>query len=261
MSPEWFCYINGQVYGPLDAQAIRELAKRGQLKPTDQVKRGETGHWVMASSIKGLTFGTTLAVAPSQLSSEEVAEPMGLLSSAKNEGDLSPLPLGEVVEPKPSWISLLTLRENLSALLSCAALVVALVALGVVVFRDPLGSGIRHYDLSTPRASLESQIKMELDGDIRARLELQRQIQGKMLKERLSTLRVRKEAIFRGKKILFLAYKENGVDKYLTKSFEKDANTGFWLPTYVSTYEVTNEDKDLAAQMKRWEESGELTEK
>jgi len=65
VSQEWFCYINGQVRGPLDARAIRDMAERGQLKPTDQVRRGDDGQWAAANSIKGLTFWS-LAVAPSQ---------------------------------------------------------------------------------------------------------------------------------------------------------------------------------------------------
>lgn len=65
MSLEWFCFINGQARGPLDVRAVRVMAERGQLKPTDQVRRGNDGQWAAASSIKGLTFGS-LAVAPSQ---------------------------------------------------------------------------------------------------------------------------------------------------------------------------------------------------
>ena len=65
MSQQWFCYINGQIRGPLNARGVRQLADQGQLKPADQVRWGDDGQWSSAASINGLTFGS-LAVAPSQ---------------------------------------------------------------------------------------------------------------------------------------------------------------------------------------------------
>ena len=52
--------------------------------------------------------------------------------------------------------------------------------------------------------------------------------------------------------------KKKGVNKYDILSFEKDADTGFWIRTGVGAYEVEKDNKELANQMRRWEESGEL---
>jgi hypothetical protein len=141
-----------------------------------------------------------------------------------------------------------------SVALSLIALGIASTALGFVLFRDPLGAGIGKYDLSTPKSSLESRLKIQLNNDVRALLELERQIQGKKLKEKLDTLEIRKEAEFRGRKILFVAYKSDGINKYSLEYVEKDANTGYWLPTFVNSYDVEKENKDLAVQMRKWEE-------
>jgi ribosomal protein S27AE len=143
-------------------------------------------------------------------------------------------------------------------ILPSLSLVIAVAALGVAVFRDPLGSGISKYDFTTPRAALESRMKMELNQDIRAMMEFQIRVRGKKEKERLATLEVRKEAEYQGKKILFIAFKVDGVNKYDTESFEKDASTGFWIPAYVGAYEVEKDNKELADQMRRWKSSGEL---
>lgn len=125
-------------------------------------------------------------------------------------------------------------------------------------FCDPLGSGISKYDLSTPKAALVSQMKMQLNTDIRAVLELESRLKGRTLKEAISTLDVRKEAEYRGRKLLFVSFKEDGVTKHKVEAFTKDANTGFWIPDYVGEYEVEKDDKDLAAQMRRWKERGDL---
>jgi hypothetical protein len=69
---------------------------------------------------------------------------------------------------------------------------------------------------------------------------------------------VRKEAEWKGKKILFVAYEEKGVKKYNTIGFEKDAKTGFWLRHYVSSFEVRKDDERLARVMESWQDRGEL---
>lgn len=160
-------------------------------------------------------------------------------------------------EPKPSSAPRNQGRGMLGLILPCVLLVVALAALGVTLFKDPLGSGISKYDFSTPRAALESRMKIEMNNDVRALLELDTRVNGKKQKEQLDTLEVRKEAEYRGKKILFVAYKEDGINKYTVQSFEKDASTGYWLTSYVSAYDVEKDNKELAGQMRKWKDSGE----
>src|SRR5262249_13880419 len=77
-------------------------------------------------------------------------------------------------------------------------------------------------------------------------------------KEAIETMEVRKEAEFKDKKILFVAFKEAGVNKYKTEAFEKHTETGFWIPTYLRSYTVAKDNKQLAEQMKMWEDDGQL---
>lgn len=93
---------------------------------------------------------------------------------------------------------------------------------------------------------------------MRAEIELSSLVRGKDLKEELETLEIRKEVEFQGRKILFVAFKQKGVNKYEVTGFEKDAETGFWKQTGASAYSVEDANKELADQMRRWEKSGEL---
>src|SRR5262245_20426907 len=73
--------------------------------------------------------------------------------------------------------------------LSIAALLLALIALLVACFRDPLGSGMSRYDFSTPRAAVQSEAKIAANGDVRAVLEREG-VGGKKAKEKARTLEV-----------------------------------------------------------------------
>jgi|LakMenEpi03Aug12_release.lakeMendotaPanAssembly.Ray.scaffolds.fasta_scaffold63438_5 hypothetical protein len=65
---QWFFAKDGREYGPFDAAGLREAARSGQLRPTDQVRRGDLAQWAAASRVKGL-FAEG-AVAPSGKSAE-----------------------------------------------------------------------------------------------------------------------------------------------------------------------------------------------
>jgi hypothetical protein len=148
-----------------------------------------------------------------------------------------------------------------SFVLSFLALAAGLTALGLVLFRNPLGHGMSRYKFSTPKEALVSTAEMEMNQDIRALLEYQA-VQGKpRIKERLKTLVVSKEADWKDKKVLFILYEEKGEKKYQTVSFEKDTDSGLWYRTYVSSYEVQKEDKALAEEMRAWEAKGEKDKK
>lgn len=146
-------------------------------------------------------------------------------------------------------------------IVSSLALIVAIVALVLPLFRDPLGSGLDSYDFSTPKAAMESRLKIRLNHDIRAQFELEKKLEGKRRQEELDTLEVKKQAEFRGRKILFVTYKQEDVSKYEVQSYEKHADSGFWVRSHVNEFEVEKEDKELAAQMRSWRKSGELDSK
>jgi len=54
MSAEWYYTKDGQKYGPLSAAELKELARSGQLAPTDMVWKAGMAEWKVASSVKGL---------------------------------------------------------------------------------------------------------------------------------------------------------------------------------------------------------------
>ncbi len=168
-------------------------------------------------------------------------------------------PLARARPVAPAGSAGRTLALAAALIMSFLALAAAGVALGIVWFRSPFpGSGLKKYDFSTPAAAYRSRLEIEANKDLRAEIELQTELHGPQIKEHLRTLQVKKEAEWRGKKILFVSYEQKGVKKHETVAFEKDAKTGYWLRSYVSAYDVRNENRDLADQMESWSRSGSL---
>jgi hypothetical protein len=134
--------------------------------------------------------------------------------------------------------------------------VLALVALGLHFFADPLGPGLARYDFTTPQAALVSQMQIKLRKDVRAAAELQALAEGDKIKEKLDTLEVRREADWNGTRILFIAYQEGGSKRYGIAGFEKNARTGLWAPVPVPLESVREQNPDLAKQIDSWEKEG-----
>jgi hypothetical protein len=150
--------------------------------------------------------------------------------------------------------------------MSSGALLLSLASIGIVVYfwffrDDPLGKGIDKYDFSTPTAALKAEWQMDNNADFKAALELARKTRKKTAEEKLVSVEVKKEAEWRGKKILFYSYREEGVTKYSPQGFEKHADTGYWMKTYVSTSSVREDNKSLADMIESWEKSGSFEPK
>jgi hypothetical protein len=69
---QWFCDIAGREIGPLSPEQFRAMAAKGQILPSDCVRRGVEGTWVLARQVKGL-----------------------FPPPAESSSHVSPLPLGE----------------------------------------------------------------------------------------------------------------------------------------------------------------------
>lgn len=52
--PRWFYSQQGQEYGPVSGEALKELAKLGRLQPTDYLWAEGMKEWAPASKVKGL---------------------------------------------------------------------------------------------------------------------------------------------------------------------------------------------------------------
>ena len=69
MALKWMIRRGEKERGPLSSQQLRNLASTGKLKPTDLVRRGETGEWKEASSVSGLLSRGDAASATAMVSS------------------------------------------------------------------------------------------------------------------------------------------------------------------------------------------------
>ena len=54
----WYCAIDGQQYGPLSTEELRDLAEQGRLRPTDHVRPTESDQWTKAAKVRGLFSAT-----------------------------------------------------------------------------------------------------------------------------------------------------------------------------------------------------------
>jgi hypothetical protein len=158
-------------------------------------------------------------------------------------------------------------KGKLSLVLSALAIVISLGVLGWQLVQskrdvhpapDSLGKGLSAYNFSTPKDALISELKIKKDRDIKAQLELLHFLPDRDVNEKLRTLQVRKQEVWKDKTILFIEYEKNGVKKYLTQGYVKDLASGKWLPRFVGSWEVRNENATLANQMENFQKTGQL---
>ena len=58
MPNDWYIKINNTEHGPLTSERLRQLAQQGKVTPETPLRKGPSGNWVRASSVKGLQFYT-----------------------------------------------------------------------------------------------------------------------------------------------------------------------------------------------------------
>lgn len=155
--------------------------------------------------------------------------------------------------------------------ISVIALVVAVIGLGLALFRDPMkpgfafsnpfGDGLSGYDFDSPTAAYKSELEIEKKRDLRAMLALQQKVKDREVQEHIDTLKVEEEVDYKKKdkdraveyKVLFTSYKENGQAKKRVVSMEKDTDTGIWHRRYLSPYDVEKDNKELGRKMQGWD--------
>src|SRR5262249_31440863 len=93
------------------------------------------------------------------------------------------------------------------SIMSILALLIAVVTACYVMFRDPPWGHLTKYNFSSPENALRSDMRMEANGDIHALIELNAKLDKKQLKEKSSSLEVKRTAEFDGKTALFIQYK------------------------------------------------------
>ena len=145
----------------------------------------------------------------------------------------------------------------MSFLLSLLAFAASLCALGLVYFRDPLAADMKKYDFSTPRASLDSRLKIEANNDFRAEQELKKtRLATKRKQEQLRTLVVKKDVEHRGYWLLFISYQQGGNPRHEVIAFDRNPD-GTWEPHELRPEDVEKDNWDLANQMRSWIRDGD----
>lgn len=89
MAIKWTVKRDQKEHAPVSSEQLRNLARAGKLKPTDLVRRGETGDWKKASSVAGL-------LAPGDVSRETAAAGPASEPAASPSPDGS-LPMGKLL--------------------------------------------------------------------------------------------------------------------------------------------------------------------
>jgi len=83
MANEWHYTKNGQRFGPVSGQQLKELAAKGQLGPNDLVWKEGMKQWLPASKVKGLLSGS--APTSAQVTSGVTTQPMKKASTQDDE--------------------------------------------------------------------------------------------------------------------------------------------------------------------------------
>lgn len=168
---------------------------------------------------------------------------------------------------------------NAPLILASLGCLVALLAAGYVVYRDPpwkakekeaapaagLSGNLGKYDFSSPEAAQRSMLRMQLDADVGSIIEYETKFDRKKRKERLETLEVKRTVDYpgandrdRGKKVIFYTYKEGGKEKRATQWYERDEDSGLWRRTYLTLPRFSPNGKTdereaaLADEIRQW---------
>jgi hypothetical protein len=96
---EWFCNIAGREIGPLSSRQLKAMAARGQIAPTDTVRRGATGHWTTANHVRGLFAAAQTP--PSSPPPVPLPPPSIFTSSVPNVAWPTETPAPEAERPAP----------------------------------------------------------------------------------------------------------------------------------------------------------------
>jgi hypothetical protein len=96
MATEWFCKIMGEEWGPMSAQELIAVARRGRLTRDDNVKRGDQGTWVRAEVVRGLFNSPPIAAT---VTSDRLVAAVQRAAPAKRSVVLS-------IDPMRYWIKI-----------------------------------------------------------------------------------------------------------------------------------------------------------
>src|SRR5215213_3989590 len=96
MATEWFCKIMGEEWGPMSAEELVAIARRGRLTRDDNVKRGNQGTWVRAEVVRGLFNSPPIAAT---VTSDRLVAAVQRAAPAKRS-------VAQSTEPMRFWIKI-----------------------------------------------------------------------------------------------------------------------------------------------------------
>jgi hypothetical protein len=114
-------------------------------------------------------------------------------------------------------------------------------------------AGLRNYDFSTPRKALDSEMKMVINRDINALIDVSLEPQVAKFEEKARTLHVQKEATWGQTKLLFCLFREEGRERREVNGYSLDSRSGRWhrVP-YVDTFSMERDNPALAREVRKW---------
>ena len=102
MATEWYLRIGDKKHGPFSSSQLKQLAENGRVTALSQVRKGESGDWVLASKVKGL-----VATGDSELPSPKKAN-MDQVSPQAESATSKPL---DETEKTKKWYLIKTDKE------------------------------------------------------------------------------------------------------------------------------------------------------
>lgn len=148
------------------------------------------------------------------------------------------------------------LNLSYSSVVATIALLLSLYA----CFRNPLGSGLDNYDLSTPKAALTSSLAMFQTDDVQARMDFNSLPTQYLEKEKLSTLKIHKLSDYQSDKLLWVSFDKNGIRQFDIEVLRKEPVSGLWYVVLGGRYRINDSEFDKAEA--EWiSKSGKIEEK
>ena len=150
------------------------------------------------------------------------------------------------------------MKTTLALIFSSIAVLASAFATFRVLRTDAAHKPLSAYDFSSPASALSAQSQMLADGNYPALIQADIRRNGPKAQEKIRTLQIKKEAEWKGTKLLFISYEVGGIPKFEVAGMEKDASSGLWFPKHVSRYSLPDEAKSLKQSIEAWESDGTL---
>ena len=149
------------------------------------------------------------------------------------------------------------MKHNFAIIISVFAVIFSIGSFVYQFKNNPLGKGVNNYSFDSPLESYKSKLKMALNNDFLAIIELINIFEGQKVKEEIDTIEVKKKREYDGKTFMFVTLKKSDIPIQKVVIMEKDASSGYWKHhPYFSLYGLTSDEgKTLNKEIKQWKKN------